>query len=201
MIFAAFIGVIIAFALIFLIIGVISVFIIHFAPLALAILMGMAYGWWVFFLVLILAYALYSYKGLRNAIVVVSICMAGSVIVSLLSMFVLEALIKNKLTLCFIRLAVGIGCIIYAVALDKEKESGSILPLSNYLKIPMIIQRILASAIYSFGALFLYFISFDTVIEGTFFNSPPFGIGFLILAAIVAYFLQLVLDESAQETA
>lgn len=194
-------GVIIAFALMFLIIGVISVFIVSFAPLGLAALMGMSYGWGAFFITLIIAYALYSYRGLRNAIVVVSICMAGSIIITLLSMFILESLIKNTLFLCFIRLAVGIGCIIYAVAIDKEKEGIGIFPLSNYLKIPMVIQRILASAIYSFGALFLYFISFDTVIEGTFFNSPPFGISFLILAAIIAYFLQLALDESAQETA
>ena len=175
-----------------------SAIIINFAPLGLAALMGLSFGWGAFFLTLIIAYALYSYKGLRTSIVAVSLCMAGCMIISVVSLILLQDHIDNQMTLCFVRLLIGIVCTILGIVVDIRKDDATGLPISNYIKIPMVIQQILASFIYSFGALFLFSYSFEKVIKGGFFASTAFQWIFLIVFAVIAFFLQLVFSNTQE---
>ena len=175
-----------------------SALIIRFAPFSMAALLGLSYGWIAFFLSLVILFSLYSYDGLRRSIVGVSICMAGCVIVTVLSMLLLESRIENLVTLGFVRFVIGIVCLALALYHDGRNDDAVCIPLSSYLKIPTWLQRILSSAIYSFGLLFLFTLSFHKAIQGGFFESILFQWIFFIVCGVAAYFLQGVVGTQSK---
>lgn len=168
------------------------------APFAMAALLGISYGWAAFFISLVILYSLCSYPGIRTAVVVLAISMASWMIIQIPSMFFLNDAIKNPWLLSFVKLAIGLVCLVKAVGHDFRNMDAFCIPLSSFLKIPTVIQRIIAAVLFGAGiALLISFCFFG--ILGNNLTSYVIEWILLIVASVGAYFLLGAMDKAVEE--
>lgn len=171
-----------------------SKIIIKAAPFSMAALVGLTYGWFSFFFWLILLYALASYAKLRNAVLYVSISLAGSVIPAILFMFVDDLVAANAWTLAFLKLIVLGICTCLAFMVEAEREKPVCINVARILPLPVIVERILMSIIYGIGFMLAIGMSFVDVIHSTL-VSTIVGNAIFIIVAIVAFYLDTKIDK------
>lgn len=158
------------------------------APFAMAALLGLSYGWAAFFISLVILYSLYSYPEIRMAVVVLAISMASWAIIQIPSMFFLNDAIQNPWLLSFVKLAIGLFCLVKAVGHDFQNIDAFCIPLSSFLKIPPVVQRIIAAILFGFGIMLLITFCFFGIL-GNDLTSYIIEWVLLIAASIGSYFL------------
>ena len=167
------------------------------APLAMAALLGISYGWAAFFISLVILYSLCSYPKIRMAVVVLAISMASWVIIQIPSMFFLNDAIKNRWLLSFVKLAIGLACMVKAVGHDFQNMDAFCIPLSSFLKIPMVAQRVIAAILFGAGIMLLVSFCFFGIL-GNNLTSYIIEWVLLIAASIGAYFLLGAIDQTVE---
>lgn len=170
-----------------------SKFIIKAAPLGMAVVLGCSYGWFHFFFWLIVLYALASYKKLRNAVVFVSISLAGSIMPAILIMFVGNMISDNVWILAFIKLMILLASIFLAFMVETEKVEPFCINIARILPLPLLIERIIMSILYGVGFAFIIAMSFVDAIGpsgvlGTIANIA------LIVGTVVTFFVDTKLN-------
>lgn len=141
-----------------------SVLVISAAPFCLAVLFSFTsvkYNHWALFAFLIIVlYSLASYPKIRKAVTFVSISIMGAFLCSLITMFFSKQLPDSKFLLAIIRLLMLIVCIVMSMRFDAEKVNPFCINIARYIKLPILIQRLISSVICGIGVFFMVTITF-----------------------------------------
>lgn len=191
---------ILAIALVVFLLVCASGFVLSAAPLCLAFTLGFLSQkinhWLLFAILVIVLYSLSSYLKLRKAITFASISVMGGFIVEIITMFAKNKMPESQIAFGFVRLVLQSICAVLALYIDSRKDAPFSINIASHVKLPILVQRIVASLIYGFSAAMMFALSFRGIFENPVYEYVIEWI-LLFVGGILTFILDIYMDRRA----